>query len=68
MRRDRLLSALRRWCRKNGRSFRLDTVGGKGSHIKIYVGNASTIIKDGELSPVYVQIILKQLDLPKDAV
>jgi hypothetical protein len=68
MRRERLLSELRRWCRKNGRTLRVDTVGGKGSHVKVYVDAASTIVKDGDLSPIYIEIILKQLGLPKDAI
>jgi hypothetical protein len=61
MKREQLLTALRRWCRRNGGDFRIDTVAGKGSHIKVYLGARATIVKSGELSPVYVQIILKQL-------
>lgn len=68
MKREQLLSALRRWCRCNGRSLRIDTVAGKGSHIKVYVDGKATIVKDGELSPIYTQLILKQLGIPKDAV
>jgi hypothetical protein len=68
MKRERLLSALRHWCRRNDRPFRIDTVAGKGSHIKVYVGHKATIVKAGELSPLYVQLILKQLSLPKDAI
>ena len=56
MKREQLLSALRRWCRRNGRALRVDTVAGKGSHIKVYVGGKATIVKSGELSPVYVQL------------
>lgn len=68
MKREQLFSALRRWCRKNSRTFRVDTVGGKGSHVKVYVDGASTIVKHGELSPVYIGLILKQLGLPRDAI
>ena len=68
MKREQLLSALRRWCRKNGRSFEVDVVGGKGSHIKVYIDRVGTIVKDGELSPLYVQLVLKQLGLPKDEI
>lgn len=68
MKREQLFSALRRWCRKNHRSFLVDTVAGKGSHVKVYVGDASTVVKSGDLSPIYVGLILKQLGLPKDAV
>ncbi len=68
MKRNRLIAALRVWCRKNGKSFRIDSVSGKGSHIKVYVGDDATIVKDGDLSPIYVQVVLKQLGIPKDAV
>jgi hypothetical protein len=68
MKREQLLSALRRWCRRNGHSLRIDTVAGKGSHIKVHVNGRATIVKAGELSPIYVQLILKQLDIPRDAV
>jgi hypothetical protein len=68
VKREQLFSALRRWCRKNDRSFRVDTVAGKGSHVKVYAGAASTIVKSGELSPVYVGLVLRQLGLPKDAI
>lgn len=68
MKRDQLLSALRKWCRRNGRSLQVDTIGGKGSHIKIRIGGAATIVKGGELSPLYVQVVLKQLGIPKDAI
>ncbi len=68
MTRDRLLSALRRWCRRNGPELRVDTLGGKGSHTKVRVGAKATIIKSGDLSPQYVELILKQLGLPKEAI
>jgi hypothetical protein len=68
VKRDRLLSALRRWCRRNDRRFGIDTVAGKGSHVRVRVDGASTIVKDGELSPIYVEIVLKQLGLPKDVI
>lgn len=66
--RDALLSLLRRWCRKNDVAFAVDKVAGKGSHVKVTVGTTITIVKDGELTPLYVQIILKQLGLPKDLI
>jgi hypothetical protein len=68
VKREQLFSGLRRWCRKNGRPFRVDTVAGKGSHAKVYVGDRATIVKSGELSPVYVGVVLKQLGVPKDAI
>ena len=68
MKREQLFSALRRWCRKNGRTFRVDTVAGKGSHVKVYVDKAATIVKSGDLSPIYVGVVLKQLGLPKNSI
>ncbi len=68
VKREQLFSALRRWCRKNNRTFRVDTVAGKGSHVKVYVDTASTIVKSGDLTPVYVGLVLKQLELPRDAI
>jgi hypothetical protein len=32
------------------------------------VGASATIVKDGELSSIYMEIVLKQLGIPKDAV
>jgi hypothetical protein len=68
VKRGPFLSALRSWCRRNGRSCRVDTVAGKGSHVKVRVDAAATIVKDGELSPIYIEVVLKQLGIPKDAV
>ena len=69
MNRERLLSAIRKWCRKNEVRFVADTIGGKGSHIKVYVGTERrTIVKSGELSALYVDMVLKQLGIPRDAI
>jgi hypothetical protein len=47
----------------------MKTIAGKGSHIKVYVGTTRwTVVKDGELSSVYVDIVVKQLGIPKDAI
>jgi hypothetical protein len=67
MKREQFLSALRRWCRENGRNFRIDRTGGKGSHLKVHVDDAQTIVKHGEIGPILKQAMLKQLGLPKDA-
>jgi len=68
MKREQLFSALRHWCRKNRIGFDVDTVGGKGSHVKVRIGDRATIVKAGDLSPVYVEVVLKQLGVPKDAI
>lgn len=67
MTRDQFLSCLRRYCRKNGLAFRIDSERGKGSHVRVFVGDRSTIVKAGELKPHIVGLLLRQLGLPKDA-
>jgi hypothetical protein len=68
MKREQFLSALRRWCRENGRDFRIGRTGGKGSHMKVYVNGAQTIVKHGEIGPVLKQVMPKQLGVPRDAI
>jgi hypothetical protein len=67
MKRERFLSSLRRWCRRNGRELRVDRTGGKGSHVKVFVDGRQTVVKDGEIGPILKEIMLKQLGIPKDA-
>lgn len=40
---------------------------GKGGHGKLRVGGGRTIVKSGELRPLDIERMLKQLGLPKDA-
>ncbi|HET7851462.1 MAG TPA: hypothetical protein VFK91_01790 [Methyloceanibacter sp.] len=69
MKREQLLSAIRKWCRKNDATFYSDAIAGKGSHMRVYVGaSQSTIIKSGELPPGYVDLVLKQLGIPKNEI
>jgi hypothetical protein len=68
MKREQLISALRKWCRKNGVHFAIDIEGGKGSHYKVTVGDRWTIIQSGELLPHHVDTVLRQLGIPKNAV
>lgn len=66
MKREQLLAAIRKWCRKNEVSYVIDTVAGKGSHMRVFIGaEKSTTIKSGELPPGYVDLVLKQLGIPK---
>ena len=67
MNRDALLRDLRRYGKKNGLAVSFDAGRGKGGHGVVTVGERSTVVKSGELSNVYAQLILKQLGLPKDA-
>jgi len=67
VKRDRFLSQLRRYCRKNRLTLRIDQNRGKGSHITDEVGSRRTIVKSGELRPGYIALLLKQLGVPPDA-
>jgi mRNA interferase HicA len=67
VKREQLLSRLRRYCRKSGLVFDSSAKRGKGSHITVRVGDRTTTVKAGELSPGYVGLLLRQLDLPPDA-
>ena len=68
MKRDRLISRLRRYARKNGLDFNVFESRGKGSHMTIMLGERRSIVKSGELKPGYVALILKQLGLPRGAI
>lgn len=67
MRRSRVIGRLRRYCRKTNRSMAVDFTMGKGSHARISIDGTTTTIKQGELSPAYVALLLKQLGIPRDA-
>ncbi len=58
---------LRRHCRKHGLDVSVDAARGKGSHVTLRVADRRTIVKDGELAPQYVRMVLRQLGLPEDA-
>lgn len=61
MKRDALIRALRRYARKQGLTLVVDEGGGKGSHYRARLGEAVTTIQSGELSPLHVDRICKQL-------
>ncbi len=67
VKREQLLSKLRRFCRKGGLAFESSAKRGKGSHITVRVGGRTTTVKEGELTPGYVALLLRQLGLPPDA-
>lgn len=68
VKREKLISAIRKWCRKSGTAFSLDREGGKGSHYKVTVGARWTIIQSGEILPRHIDVILAQLCIPKDEI
>ena len=68
MKREKLIRGIRRFAKGNDTVFDVETRRGKGSHVRVMLGESRTIIKTGELSDVYVDLILKQLGIPKDAI
>ena len=68
MKRDQVIKLFRKDCKAAGWLLVVDTKLGKGSHYRIEVWDgrrmlAKTTLKSGELSPLYVEIIRKQLGL-----
>ncbi len=66
MKRERFLSLLRKALKRDGRLPVIRLEGGKGGHAKVFLDGRQTIVKSGDLSPVYIEVVLKQLGLPKD--
>ncbi|AYO85016.1 hypothetical protein [Methylobacterium brachiatum] len=67
MKREDLIRDLRRFARKNGLAFDLLKEKGKGSHYTVRVGDKLTTVQSGELKPLWVKRILKQLEIDPDA-
>lgn len=67
MNRDAFLRDLRRYCRKTGRTFDWNPRHGKGGHGEVMVNGRFTTVQT-RLDEGVVRSILKQLDLPKDAI
>ncbi len=67
MKRAQFVRRLRRHCRKHGLEVSVDAARGKGSHVTVQIGARRTILKDGELAPGYIRMVLRQLGLPEDA-
>ncbi len=68
MKRDALVRSLRRYAAKQNLAFELDKAGGKGSHYRLRLGNAVTTLQSGELSPLLVSRICKQLGVDPAAI
>ena len=68
MKRDALVRALRRYAAKQNLPFELDKAGGKGSHYRLRCGDAVTTVQSGELSPLLVNRICKQLGVDPAAI
>ncbi len=63
MNRDQLIRQLRKEAKEHGWSLDVDVRLGKGSHYRITLNGVTTTLMSGELSPIYVQIVRKQLGL-----
>lgn len=63
MTRAQLLRELRRLAKAQGMQLSIVTNRGKGSHIRVTLGGRTTTIKDGELTPGYVRLIKRQLEI-----
>lgn len=63
MKREALLRELREAARLSGADFEIIVNRGKGSHYRVKLGERFTTIKSGELTPGYVRLIKKQLDI-----
>ncbi|MCC0809345.1 hypothetical protein FPV16_24635 [Methylobacterium sp. W2] len=61
MKREALIRDLTAYARKHNLSFKVDKVGGKGSHYRVTLGDETTTVQSGELSPFLVRRIRKQL-------
>ena len=63
MKRDDLIRELRRIAKEKGLAFEVAENRGKGSHYRVKLGGRRTIIKSGELTPLYVRLVKKQLGI-----
>jgi hypothetical protein len=63
MNRTHFLRALRQEARTLGFAFRIDKAAGKGSHYRVYVGDKFTTVQSGELTPLMIKTIRRQLGL-----
>ncbi|TWD54505.1 hypothetical protein FB480_103417 [Agrobacterium vitis] len=63
MKREQLLRELRKIAKSNGWEFEVFEDNGKGSHYRVTLNGKSTTIKSGEMTPLYVGLIKKQLGI-----
>lgn len=61
MKREALIRDLAKYARKHKLSFEVEKDAGKGSHYRVKLGDHKTTIQSGELNPVIVKEIRKQL-------
>ena len=63
MKRDQFLRELRKAAEERGRPFTVFTDRGKGSHYRVHLGERSSTVESGELTPSYCRLVRKQLGL-----
>lgn len=63
MTREKLLRDLKKEARKKGLEMTVNKKRGKGAHYIVTVGEKFTTVQSGELTPIHVQTIRKQLGL-----
>jgi hypothetical protein len=65
VKREAFLRVLRHEAIASGLEFRVDKSAGKGSHYRVYVGRRFSTVQSGELTPVMMKVIRKQLGLAR---
>ena len=63
MKREHLLRILRAEARELGLEFQLDKAAGKGSHYRVRIGRRISTVQGGDLTPLQVRRIRKDLGL-----
>ncbi|GGA79686.1 hypothetical protein GCM10011491_03660 [Brucella endophytica] len=63
MKREALLRELRKLARKTGKTFEVNENRDKGAHYRVRFGDRETTIQSGELTPLRVEAIKKQLGI-----
>ncbi len=63
MNRKKFLKLLRKEAREKNVPFAVKFNRGKGSHCTVYFGNKATTVKSGELTPMYIKKVKKQLEI-----
>jgi hypothetical protein len=63
MRREQFLRALRQEARALNLEFRVDKAAGKGSHYRVYLGSRFSTVQSGDLTPLMINTIRRQLGL-----
>lgn len=63
MKRDQFLRDIRKEAKARGLDLEVFEDRGKGSHYRLRLGERMSTVKSGDLSPMYVRLVRKQLGL-----